>query len=136
MKKVLAVILAIVMMVGLIGCTEASRVSSNISKEADNFNVVRELTVMNDMTGQITLMATGYLSIRVDENENQLEITCKEIDDNGSISYKKHFAGFSMHTSYTLTDITGSDVNPNKFTLNFNPDMLMPFDVKNYSENH
>ena len=47
MKKVLAIILAIVLIVTTAaftsGCTEVEQVSYNVSQEADNFNVIRRL---------------------------------------------------------------------------------------------
>lgn len=50
-KKICAVILAAIMTVSLSGCeTEADRVSYNVSQEADNFNVIRRLTVLNART--------------------------------------------------------------------------------------
>ena len=52
MKKKIAVLMALVVLVcfAATGCTEADQVSSNISKEADNFNVTRKLTVLNART--------------------------------------------------------------------------------------
>ena len=129
MKKVLAIILLIVTM-GLVltGCNEAERVSSNISKEADNFNVIRELTVINNFSDTVVFQMVGNLSIM--EDGKQLEITVKEEDN----KYKKHFVGMSEFTTYVLEDITGSDVATSKYTLNFNPDMMIPFDLKNRNE--
>lgn len=40
-KKILAIVLAGVSMIGLSACSEKDRVESNLTKEADNFNVVR-----------------------------------------------------------------------------------------------
>ena len=46
-KKVLGVVLATCLLVVVFtGCSEADRVSENVSKEADNFNVVRKLTML------------------------------------------------------------------------------------------
>ena len=43
-------IIVILLMAGILmlsGCRQADRVSWNVSKEADSFNVVRRLTVIN-----------------------------------------------------------------------------------------
>ena len=63
MKKKIAVLMALVVLVcfAATGCTEADQVSSNISKEADNFNVTRKLTVLNARTDTILLELTGLL---------------------------------------------------------------------------
>lgn len=53
-KKVIALLLATVMAIGLVGCeTQADRVSYNLSQEADNFNVIRRLTVINCIEGDV-----------------------------------------------------------------------------------
>ena len=129
MKKVLVVILlAVSMGILLTGCREAERVSYNISNEADNFNVLRELTVINNFSDTVVFQMVGFLSIL--EDGTQLEITVKE--DTGV--YKKHFVGMSQFTTYVLEDVTGSDVRTSKYTLNFNPEMILPLDIKNYNE--
>ena len=47
-KKMLLVLLAAVAcMFVFTGCSESSKVSRNVSQEADNFNVTRKLTVIS-----------------------------------------------------------------------------------------
>jgi len=62
------------------GCSESSRVSHNLSQEADNFNVVRQLTVINCIQGDVLFQMTGKLSIQVDTDEHQLEVTVENSD--------------------------------------------------------
>lgn len=51
-KKIVAALVVIGIIAALAaGCSEASRVESNLTKEADNFNVVRQLTVINCLQG-------------------------------------------------------------------------------------
>ena len=129
MKKTTSIILLVLVMGTILtGCNEADRVSSNISKEADNFNVIRELTAINNFSDTVVFQMVGNLSIL--EDGRQLEITVKEENN----KYKKHFVGMSEFTTYVLEDITGSDVSTSKYTLNFNPDMMLPFDIKNRNE--
>ncbi len=46
-KKInLVLTLAFTTMFIFVGCREANRVSHNVSQEADNFNVIRRLTVI------------------------------------------------------------------------------------------
>ena len=73
-KKLLSVVLVIVLVFAFTGCSEADRVSQNLSQEADNFNVVRQLTVMNCIQGDVLLQMTGKMSIKVDKEEKQLTI--------------------------------------------------------------
>lgn len=106
------------------GCTEAERVSYNLSQEADNFNVVRQLTVINCIEGDVLFQMTGKLSITADTGDNQLEI----IVENEDGSYVKHFVGLSDNVTYVVEDLNlgANDVEKYKYTLNFNPDMWIP----------
>lgn len=53
MKKVIIGVLgAVLTLTMLVGCeTEAQKVSYNLSQQADNFNVIRQLTVINCIGG-------------------------------------------------------------------------------------
>ena len=110
----------------LTGCnTEASRVSYNLSQQADNFNDVRQITVINCIQGDVLFQMTGKMSIKADTADNQLEIVVE--DENGE--YKKHFIGLSNNVTYVVEDITSRDVNKYKYTLNFNPKMWIPVEA-------
>ena len=52
MKKIISMVL-VMSSVLLVGCfeSESQKVSHNLSEEADNFNVVRQLTVINCLQG-------------------------------------------------------------------------------------
>lgn len=127
-KKILAIGVGLTMVSALtVGCDQQSdRVSYNISKQADNFNVIRQITVINCIQGDVMFQMTGKMSIRADTAENQLEITVE--DENGS--YKKHFIGLSDNVTYTVEDVTDNYVDNYHYTLNFNPKMWNPIDVE------
>lgn len=126
MKKIISAALIILMAIGIAGCNEADRVSQNISKEADNFNTIRQITVINCIQGDTLFQMTGKMSIKADEKDHQLEIVVE--DENGK--YKKHFIGLSDNVTYVVEDITEGDVSKYHYTLNFNPKMWIPFDIK------
>lgn len=115
-----------VLSVCLTGCRESDKVSHNLSLEADNFNDVRQVTVINCLQGDVLLQMTGKMSIRADTEDNQLEIIVE--DENGE--YKKHFIGLSDNVTYVVEDITTKDVSKYKYTLNFNPNMWIPYNVE------
>lgn len=127
MKKLIIFITIIAMVLCFVGCTQAERVSYNLSKEADNFNVVRQLTVINCIEGDVIFQMTGKLSITADTSDNQLEIT---VEDNGT--YVKHFIGLSDNVTYVVEDLNlgANEVNKYRYTLNFNPKMWIPIDVE------
>lgn len=127
MKKIVFIVVSIVVVVlSLTGCdTEASRVSYNLSQEADNFNNIRQVTVINCLQGDVLFQMTGKMSITADTADKQLEI----VVETEAGEYKKHFIGLSDNVTYVVEDITSKDVSKYKYTLNFNPNMWIPIDV-------
>lgn len=126
-KKFLALlVLAILGCAALTGCRESDKVSRNLSLEADNFNDVRQITVINCLQGDALFQMTGKMSITADTSDNQLEIIVE--DENGN--YKKHFIGLSDNVTYVVEDITSGNVDKYKYTLNFNPKMWIPVGVE------
>ena len=87
MKKRILAILVLVMVVGtLAACSEASKVNSNMSVAANNFNCERRITVYNARTDNIILYAEGYMSIS-NNSASELVVTCKV----GANEYKKNY---------------------------------------------
>ena len=128
MKKNLTIGLIIIMtIIAMTGCQrESDKVSYNLSLEADNFNVVRQLTVINCIQGDVIFQMTGKMSITVDTTDKQLEIVVE--DENGL--YQKHFIGLSDNVTYTLEQKNFKNTEKYKYTLNFNPKMWLPITVK------
>ena len=126
MKKILITITILIALLGVAGCTQADKVSENLSQEADNFNVVRQLTVINCLQGDVLFQMTGKFSIYADTADNQLEVVVE--DENGK--YQKHLIGLSDNVTYTVEQKRYEDVSNYRYTLNFNPDMWFPVDVK------
>ena len=126
MKKVIVGIMAAAVLT-LTGCgNEADKVSYNLSKEADNFNDIRQVTVINCLQGDVLFQMTGKMSINADVSDNQLEVIVE--DENGE--YKKHFIGLSDNVTYVVEDVTSGEVEKYKYTLNFNPKMWLPVEVE------
>lgn len=129
MKKILSMVLVIGMIITMLtGCqTEAERVSYNLSQQADNFNIVRQLTVINCIEGDVLFQMTGKMSITADTADHQLEII---VEDNGT--YVKHFVGLSDNVTYVVEDLNlgANAVSKYKYTLNFNPNMWIPVNVE------
>lgn len=127
-RKLVAILFAGMIAATLAGCEEreADMVSYNLSLEADNFNDVRQITVINCLQGDVLFQMTGKMSITADTADNQLEVIVE--DENGD--YKKHFIGLSDNVTYVVEDITSGDVDKYNYTLNFNPNMWIPLDVE------
>lgn len=126
MKKKIFMV-AVIGIMTLAGCgTEANRVSYNLSQEADNFNDIRQITVINCLQGDVLFQMTGKMSINADTSDEQLEVIVE--DENGE--YRKHFIGLSDNVTYVVEDITAGDVEKYKYTLNFNPEMWIPYEAE------
>lgn len=111
------------------GCSfldEAKVASRNISKEADNFNVYRKITVINNQTDMVMLEFEGWSSIVKDNNDNQLEITYRVGED----QYYKDFIGLNDRTSYVVTQIDGSNVDKYHYEWLYHSEGdLIPIDI-------
>lgn len=118
MKKVIAMLLALLMvMVCLTGCTESEQVSYNISKEADNFNVTRRLTVINARTDTVLLEMIGTFALK-NNSSSELEVICEVADG----TYQKHFVYLNEYTLYVVEDISGASVDKYHYEINFLPE--------------
>lgn len=118
MKKFLAMLLALLMvMVCLTGCTESEQVSYNISKEADNFNVTRRLTVINARTDTVLLEMIGTFALK-NNSSSELEVICEVADG----TYQKHFVYLNEYTLYVVEDISGASVDKYHYEINFLPE--------------
>ena len=127
-KKICCAVLILGFLVCGAGCERQSdKVSYNLSKEADNFNIVRRITVINCIQGDVLFQITGRISLKVDSQDNQLELT---VEDNGT--YQKHFIGLSDNVTYVVEDLNigANDVSQYHYTINFNPDMWIPVDFE------
>lgn len=109
----------LIVILTLTGCSQSYRVSENISQEANNFNVVRRITVINARTDTVLLQLTGTFSLR-NNSDNELEVIC-ELEDG---KYQKHYVYLNEYTLYVVEDLSGSNVSKYSYELNFLPEMI------------
>lgn len=126
-KKIIVLLMSLFIAMSVAGCTEADKVSANLSTQADNFNVLRQVTVINCIANDAIFQMTGKMSIKADTSENQLEVVVE--NENGT--YSKHIIGLSDNVTYVLEDIDTNYVEKYRFTINYNPKMWIPveFDI-------
>ena len=130
-KKILCLGLGVVMMLGnLTGCSwedEADVASYNISKEADNFNIYRKITVINNQSDVVMLEFEGWCSITKDNDDNQLEITYRV----GKDEYYKDFVGLNDRTTYLVTQLDGANVDKYHYEWLYHSEGdLIPIELK------
>lgn len=109
---VLVVLLAAALACFMVGCSEASKVNHNISKQANYFEAERRVTVYNARTDKIVLEIEGYISISNNTN-NELVVTCKV----GPSQYKKNYVYLNVYTLYIVEDITGTHTDPYHYKM-------------------
>lgn len=120
---ILVTILIVSSTVLISGCArESDRVSYNVSQEADNFNVIRRLVVINARSDKPVFELIGAFSLTVDHTDDQLEIIC----ETGKNEYKKHFIGLNDWTIYTVEDVSGAEVDKYRYEVNFLPETIVP----------
>ena len=125
MKKILAVIMLFVMVVTMFaGCRQSNRVSYNVSKQADNFNVTRRLAVINARTDKPVFELIGNFSVS-NNTTNELEV----IVEVGRGVYKKHLVYLNEWTIYVVEDVSGAYVDPYHYEVNFLPEMIIPVTI-------
>lgn len=121
-KKMLFVVLILML---LTGCSQADVVSNNLSKQADNFNVLRRITVINGISDDIMYQMTGKFSLDTDSQDRKIDL----IIENEDGSYSKNFIGYSDNTNYIIEDLDTNYVEKYKFTINYNPKMWVPVEI-------
>lgn len=122
MKKViLSILISMMMLVGLTGCTEADTVSENLSKSADSFQVQRRVVFFNGITDKYLLTVEGLCSLNTD-SERKLTVTCKV----GESQYKKHYLGLSDNVSYFVEQTDAKMEDPFHYKVLFRPETIIP----------
>ena len=74
-KAICAGAVSVSCIVTLAGCRKATFASYNVSKEADNFNVLRKITVVNTRSDSILYELTGFFSLLPLSQESVRTIT-------------------------------------------------------------
>lgn len=121
MKRLLLVTALAVSFLGLAGCqTDATKASYNLSQAAENFEIVRRVVFYNGITGEYMLEVTGLCSI--DDQGNQLELTCKEGDE----GYVKHFLGLSHNVTYFAEQVSPESVSVFHTRIIWKPQSIIP----------
>ena len=115
MKKIFAMFLIILVLIGcMTGCSEASNVNHNLSQAADNFQVVRKITVYNARTDLIVMEMEGLMSLS-NTSTSELVVTCMT----GPNQYKKNYIYLNEYVIYVVEDITGTVTDPYHYKIHF-----------------
>lgn len=123
-KRVLAALLIVAAMVAVAaGCTtQADVVSQNLSKSADQFEVLRRVVFYNGITGEYMLTIEGYCSLGNYDSNGELTVTCQV----GKDQYKKNFLGLSDNVTYFVEQLDAANVSKDHYKVIFKPSTILP----------
>lgn len=110
------------LMLSLGACTPAQTASYNLSNDSDNFRVMRRVVFVNGITDKYLLNIEGLCSITKDNEDAQLEVTCKT----GDGEYKKHYLGISDNVTYFVEQLDPESVDTYHYKVQFRPEELLP----------
>lgn len=128
MKKLKYLIILLIPILILTGCTDADTVSHNISQESDQFKVKRRITFINLRTGEYLFSMTGLCSIQGGSGSlnDELEVICKTGED----KYQKHLLYLAQETTYVVEQLDFSEVSKYDYEFIFRPEAIIPIEIK------
>ena len=104
------------------GCTEADRVSVQIAREADDFNVYRKIVIINTRTDKIELEIVGKMSITI--SNGRIDVL---IEEDGR--YFKHIINLTENNMYVIEDLGSANTSQYKYEINYAPENVVPHSV-------
>lgn len=115
MKKIVCAVMAVAVALSVAGCSEASRKSSEISREANNFDRMRRITVINTRTDTIIWQLTGKFATF--QNSSDLDVVVSIGDD----EFAKYYFDLNDWTTYVVEDLVGEHLPENYHEIKFLP---------------
>lgn len=123
MRRGKSVVLTILALLALGACTtEADVVSHNISKSADQFEIMRRVVFYNGINGEYMLTIEGRCSLGNNDEPGELTVTCKAQGG----TFKKHFLGLSDNVTYFVEQLEGANVSTDHYRVIFKPSTILP----------
>lgn len=126
-RKILtiSVVILIVFVIGalLCSCSTSSKVDANITRQAQEFECERRVTVYNARTDTVIFQIEGFVNIETNAY-SELVVTAKV----GQYQYKKNYVYLNDYTLYVVEDITGTHTDPYHYKIIFNTSF--PIDIE------
>ena len=121
MNKLATAIVLGTMGMGLAGCSNDAMVASeNLSKAADNFEIMRRIVFYNGITNDYILTIEGLCSQT--QTDKKLAVTCMTAVG----QYKKHFLGLSDNVTYFSEQMEAAPANVYHYRVTFKPSAIIP----------
>lgn len=122
--------LAATLGLGTVACSsDADVASENISKDAENFKILRRIVFLNGITDKYILVIEGFCSVDP-ATVGQLAVTCKTAtsgkDGAKADEYKKHYLGEGDNVTWFAEQIDGANVSTKHYKVIFKPETILP----------
>lgn len=118
-----------IMLLGLLAflgaCTAKDTVSQNISRDADEFRVIRRVVFYNSITDTYMMEMTGNIAIDINR-DGVIEVIAKI----GPDEYQKHYLGLSDNVTYTVEQLGTSEASEYRYKMIFKPESILPIDIE------
>lgn len=107
----------------LIGCSsQADTVNHNLSADADQYKIEREIVFYNGITGTYVAKVTGLCSIGNNDPAGEVTYTCKV----GRDSYIKNFLHISDNVTWFALQTTPAKSDPYHYEVVLRPTEIVP----------
>lgn len=109
MKKLFLLVSVFILALTLSGCeSSADKVSFNLSEQAEEFKILRNIRFINGITDELVFEGVGYCSIETSNGTTagMLEVTCKIGED----EYTKDFFYLSDNVIVSVVQLETYDV--------------------------
>ena len=105
-------------------CVDDAQVAShNLSRAADNFEILRRIVFYNGITGDYMLSIEGLCSFERSKGAvRQVSVVCKT----GARSFKKHALGLSDNVTYFSEQMRAETVSTYHYRVTFKPQSILP----------
>jgi len=105
----------------LAACEDNATIASkNLSKAADNFEIVRNIVFYNVWTDVEVATVVGRCSLEV--GSAKVAVICKE----GNGKFKKHYLGRSGNLSFFAIQVDSADVSTMHTRITWKPQQFIP----------
>lgn len=120
MKRIITCLAVAAVAGGLLaGCSsDAQVVNDNITKDADNFKILRRVVFYNGITDKYVLVIEGYCSVQTGD---PMTVTCKIGD-----GYKRHYLKQSDNVTWFAEQIDAANVSAKHYKVIFKPESVLP----------
>lgn len=130
MKLLATAAIGIAAVITLAGCSKADTVSQNLSKEADNFQVERQIVFHDDITDTYIAEVDGLCSLGNSDSGGERTVTCKI----GNNTYVKEIFQMGDNTSISSVQTKPLKEDPYAYKVIFKPTTI-DFDLQTPSHN-